>query len=64
MQHASRAIHVVKGFLPCDIHHALHALLVARHETWQEWLMAQAKETLEGKGREEEESPDDQTVRR
>ena len=39
--------HVVKAFLPCDIHHALHALLIVQHETWQEWIQRKAEEELE-----------------
>ena len=46
MQHDSDTLHVVKAFLPCEIHHALHALLVARHETWQEWLLRKAVDDL------------------
>ena len=47
MQHNSDTAHVVKAFLPCSVHHALHAQLVARHETWQDWLLKKAQEELE-----------------
>ena len=47
MQHDSHTAHVVKGFLPCSVHHALHAMLVARHETWKEWILAKARQELE-----------------
>ena len=38
--------HVVKAFLPCETHHALHALLLVRHETWQDWIQRKAEEEL------------------
>ena len=47
MQHNSDTFHVVKAFLPCTTHHALHAKLVARHETWQDWLVRKAQDELE-----------------
>lgn len=46
MQHNSDTCHVVKAFLPCALHHAMHAKLVARHETWQQWLVRKAEEDL------------------
>ena len=46
-QHGNETRHVVKVFLPCAIHHQLHALLVARHETWQQWAERAAADELD-----------------
>ena len=46
MQHDTSAVHVVKGVLPCRVHHALHALLIERQHTWQDWIMDKAHQEL------------------
>lgn len=47
MPHDTKAFHGVRGHLPCQVHHALHAILSARHETWEAWLLRKAQEELE-----------------